>query len=92
MRGCTRTSETILSSEATIGAPIQFLDMATVIKVSQAISGEIDQKKLMDTIMLVALEHAGAERGVLLLSSDMELRQEAEAITSGDSILVRRGE
>ena len=67
------------------------MDMATVIKVSQAISGEIDQKRLMDTIMLVALEHAGAERGVLLLSTDMELRQEAEAFTSDGSILVRRG-
>src|SRR5580704_12855038 len=84
-------SETILSSEATIGAPIQFLDMANVIKVSQALSGEIDQKKLMDTIMLVALEHAGAERGVLLLSPNTELRQETEAITSGDSIIIRRG-
>ena len=41
--------------------------------------------------MLVALEHAGAERGVLLLSADMELRQEAEAITSGDRIIIRRG-
>ena len=37
-------SETTLSSEATIGAPLQFLDMATVTKVSQAISSEIDQK------------------------------------------------
>jgi predicted ATPase/C4-dicarboxylate-specific signal transduction histidine kinase len=84
-------SETILSSEATIGTPIQFQDMATVMKVSQALSGEIDQRKLIDTIMLVALEHAGAERGVLLLSLNTELRQEAEAVTSRDGIVVRRG-
>ena len=84
-------SETTLSSEATIGAPLQFMDMATVTKVSQALSGEIDQKKLIDTIMVVALEHAGAERGVLLLSPDIELRQEAEAITSGGAIIIRRG-
>jgi PAS domain S-box-containing protein len=84
-------SDTTLSSEATIGAPNQFLDMATVIKVSQALSGEIDQKKLTDTIMVVALEHAGAERGVLLLSPDIEPRQEAEAITNGDAIIIRRG-
>jgi predicted ATPase/signal transduction histidine kinase len=84
-------SEAVLSSEATIGEPIQFQDMATVIKVSQALSGEIGQRKLIDTIMLVALEHAGAERGVLLLSLNMELRQEAEAIISRDGIVIRRG-
>src|SRR5580704_4676142 len=42
-------SETTVSSEATIGAPIQHLDLATVIKVSQAVSGDIDLKKLIDT-------------------------------------------
>jgi hypothetical protein len=52
------------------------------------VSGEIVFEKLINTLMSSAIEHAGAERGVLLLSSDMELRQEAEAITSGDSITI----
>src|SRR6202007_2279896 len=34
--------ETTVGSETTIGASIQHLDMATVVKVSQAVSGEID--------------------------------------------------
>ena len=73
----------------TIAAPIEHLDLATVIKVSQAVSGEIVLERLIDTLMRTAIEHAGAERGLLLLSRENELREEAEAITSGDTIIVR---
>ena len=43
------------------------LDLATVIKVSQAVSGEMVLEKLIDTLMRAAIEHAGAERGLLIL-------------------------
>ncbi|HYY28041.1 MAG TPA: PAS domain S-box protein, partial [Chthoniobacterales bacterium] len=74
---------------STIGAPVEHLDLATVIKVSQAVSGEIVLEKLIDTLMRTAIEHAGAERGLLILSRGIELRIQAEATTSGDSIIVR---
>ena len=51
----------------TIGAPVEHLDLATVIKVSQAVSGEIVLEKLIDTLMRTAIEQAGAERGLLIL-------------------------
>jgi PAS domain S-box-containing protein len=73
----------------TIGASVEHLDLATVIKVSQAVSGEIVFGKLIDTLMRTAIEHAGAERGLLILPRGVEQRVEAEAITSGDSIIVR---
>jgi hypothetical protein len=76
-------------STSTIGASVEQLDLATVIKVSQAVSGEIVLGKLIDTLMLTAIEHAGAERGVLLLPRDDELGIEAEAATSGDTVVVR---
>ena len=50
---------------STIGAPVEHLDLATVIKVSQAVSGEIVLEKLIDTLMRTAIEQAGAERGLL---------------------------
>ena len=50
---------------STIGAPVEQLDLATVIKVSQAVSGEIVLEKLIDMLMRTALEHAGAERGLV---------------------------
>ena len=49
---------------STIGAPVEHLDLATVLKVSQAVSGEIVLEKLVDTLIRTAIEHAGAERGV----------------------------
>jgi PAS domain S-box-containing protein len=73
----------------TIGAPVENLDLATVLKVSQAVSGEIVLEKLIDTLMRTAIEHAGAERGLLILTRDVEQWIEAEAITSGDAIIVR---
>ena len=54
-------------STSTIGAPVEHLDLATVIKVSQAVSGEIVLEKLIDTLMRTAIEQAGAERGLLIL-------------------------
>jgi PAS domain S-box-containing protein len=74
---------------STIGAPVEHLDLATVIKVSQAVSGEIVLEKLIDTLMRTAIEHAGAERGLLILARGVEQRLQAEATTSGDAIIVR---
>src|SRR4030095_8970592 len=73
----------------TIGAPVNHLDLATVIKVSQAVSGEIVLEQLLDTLMRTALEQAGAERGLLLLPRGDELRLAAEATTSGNTVSVR---
>src|SRR6266403_3483799 len=84
-----REGEPVPGPTSTIGAPVENLDLATVIKVSQAVSGEIVLEKLMNTLMRTAIEHAGAERGLLILLRGDELRVEAEATTSGDSVIVR---
>jgi GAF domain-containing protein len=57
-------------------------------KVSQAVSGEIVLEKLIDTLMRTAIEHAGAERGLLILPRGVERRIEAEATTRGDAVIV----
>src|SRR3954447_450447 len=67
---------------------VEQLDLATVIKVSEAVSGEMVLEKLIDTLMRTAIEQAGAERGLLILSHDTEQRIEAEATTSGDRVIV----
>jgi PAS domain S-box-containing protein len=72
----------------TIGTPVEQLDLATVIKVSQAVSGEIVLDALIDTLMRTALEHAGAARGLLILTRGAEQRIQAEATTSGDTVVV----
>ena len=43
------------------------LDLATVMKASHALAGEIELEKLLTTLMQVVIENAGAEKSVLLL-------------------------
>ena len=77
-----------LGLASTIGAPIESLDLATVLRVSQAVSGEIVVEKLIHTLMRTAIEQAGAVRGLLILPRGLEQRIEAEATTSGDTVIV----
>jgi len=84
-----RTEEGAAIQTRTIGASLQQLDVATVIKISQAISREMVLDKLLDTLMRTAIEHAGAERAVLILTRDAEQRVAAEATTTGDAVVVQ---
>jgi PAS domain S-box-containing protein len=83
-----REPEPAPGSTSTFGTPIENLDLATVIKVSQSVSGEIVLETLIDTLMRTALEHAGAQRGLLILAHGGATRVEAEATTNGTTITV----
>ncbi|APR76087.1 Signal transduction histidine kinase CheA [Minicystis rosea] len=54
------------------------LDIGSVLKASQAISGEIVLDRLLDALMRILVENAGARRGVLLLLREGRLVVEAE--------------
>src|SRR5712664_216869 len=69
------------STTSTIGTPVRQLDLETVVKASQALSSEIDLPKLIEKLMRIAVEHAGAERGLLVLLRGDEPQIEAEATT-----------
>jgi PAS domain S-box-containing protein len=81
-------AEKASSDAGTILASVEQLDLATVIRVSEAVSGEIEQEKLIDTLMRTAIEYAGAERGLLILPRANEYRIEAEATTGVDGLIV----
>jgi predicted ATPase/signal transduction histidine kinase/GAF domain-containing protein len=72
-------------SSSTIMAAPGLLDLATVIKVSQALSSEIVLPMLIEKLVRLAVENAGAERGLLILLRNGpqggEPRIEAEAIS-----------
>ncbi len=69
------------SPTATTGTPLGQLDVQTVVKASQALSSEIVLDKLIEKLMRIAVEHVGAERGLLILLRGDEPRIEAEATT-----------
>ena len=84
-----RQEERAPGPTGTIEAPVEQLDLATVIEVSQALSGEMVLEKLIDRLMRAAIEHAGAERGLLITPQSDELQIEAEATTRGQDVIVQ---
>jgi PAS domain S-box-containing protein len=64
------------------------LDVETVVQVSQALSSEIVLHSLIEKLVRIAVQHAGAERGLLILIRDGEPRIEAEATTGPGGIEV----
>jgi PAS domain S-box-containing protein len=76
------------SPTANIGSSVQQLDAATVVKASQALSSEIVLSKLIERLMTIALENAGADRGLLILPAEDDHLIQAEAKAAGDQIEV----
>jgi predicted ATPase/signal transduction histidine kinase/tRNA A-37 threonylcarbamoyl transferase component Bud32 len=58
---------------------VEALDLATVIKASQALSGQLELEQSIETLMRILLENVGAETGSLILSRDGDLVIEARA-------------
>ncbi|MGY4313556.1 hypothetical protein [Bradyrhizobium sp. JR3.5] len=77
------------SSAAMVGSPLQNLDVASVIQASQALSGEIMLPKLIERLMTIAIENAGADRGLLILPSGDEYLIQAEGRTTVDQVDVK---
>ena len=70
---------------AAIDSAVQQLDVASVVKASQALSSEIGLPKLIEQLMKIAIENAGADRGLLILPSGDEYLIQAEARAAGES-------
>ena len=79
-----------VTSQSTAALPmrIEDLELATVVRMSQAVSSELNLNRLIDNLMIMALQHAGAERGHLVLSRSREFWIEAEARIAGDMVKV----
>jgi PAS domain S-box-containing protein len=87
-----RPQERVSDADSAISARVQHLDLATVLEGLQAVSGEIVLERLIDSLLRRAIEHAGAERGVLIVTSARGLLIQAEATVSSGTIAVRVNE
>ena len=63
------------------------LDLSSVLKAARAIAGEIDLEQLLERLLRIAIENAGAERGSLVLEHDGDFFVHAEG--SLDSAVVQ---
>ena len=82
-----RTKTTTLTTGRGLGSE---LDLATVMKATQAISGEIMLDKLLAELMKILIENAGAQKGFLILKTNDKLLIEAEGVVDSESVATAR--
>ena len=90
MRRLERSHPDLVPSEILRGARSQeaaALDIGSVLKASQAISGEIVLDKLVRTLLEIVLEQGGAQRACLVLCRDESLSIEAEATLEDNGVV-----
>ncbi len=68
--------------------PSQRLDMKAIVNASQAISSEIILKDLLEKMMRIILENAGAQEGYIILNEKGRLLVEAECNTADNTMVV----
>lgn len=84
-----RSEDSVPGPTNTMVASIGHLELATVIKVLQAASGEIHLERLIEMVMRTAIEQAGAQRGLLILSNEDDHRIAAQATIGAGEIRVQ---
>ncbi len=82
-RGSIDLNQTIFTRTESTGADLSSFDLRTVLKASQALSGEIRLPQLLETLLRVVMESAGAQRALLLLPADGAWFIEAESLADG---------
>ncbi|AFZ19746.1 AAA family ATPase [Allocoleopsis franciscana] len=75
-------------SKSTNQSSGEALDLATIMKATQAISGEIVLDKLLESLMKILIENAGAQKGFLILESKGKLRIEASGQVDSEKVTV----
>ncbi|MEV5059323.1 AAA family ATPase [Agrobacterium radiobacter] len=72
----------------TVEMPVAAMDIEAVVRASKVLSGEMVLGNLLEKFIRLIIQHAGAERGVLLLFSNGELNIEATGTTDVGTIKV----
>ncbi|WP_066633869.1 hybrid sensor histidine kinase/response regulator [Desulfolucanica intricata] len=66
------------------GAGASQLDLASIVKVSQVLSGEIVLDRLLQKMMKIIIENAGAQKGFFIMESGQELKIEASVFAGNE--------
>jgi PAS domain S-box-containing protein len=66
------------------------LDLEAIVKASQTLSSEIVPARLIERLMVIAVEQAAAQRGLLILQTGDERCLDAIALACEDGVSVRR--
>ena len=63
-----------------------YIDLVSVIKASQALSGKIEREQLLYTLLKIVMENAGASKCVLILNTSEETELKVEAVCSSSKL------
>ncbi|WP_346341767.1 SpoIIE family protein phosphatase [[Phormidium] sp. ETS-05] len=87
--GTSKDVTTRVSHTTSTGSGVA-LDIATVVKASQALSGEINLDELLSKCMKIIMENAGAQTGFMILAAGEELILELYGEVTGDEVATHR--
>ena len=82
--------KTTVTTTSSTGENAKVLDLATVVKASQAISGEIVPSRLLEKMMTIVIENAGARSGCLLVKHEGQWVREASGTLAGEEVTVQQ--
>ncbi|MFL9452762.1 MULTISPECIES: trifunctional serine/threonine-protein kinase/ATP-binding protein/sensor histidine kinase [Nostocales] len=85
----TVSGETTLVTPSSSSSVSEQLDLTSAIEASQTLASEIELDKLLDKLMQVVMENAGAKKCALMLPHGNNLVIEALATFSGSPIILR---
>jgi signal transduction histidine kinase len=72
-------------------AALESLDLATIVKAAHAIAETSELERLLERLLQIAIENAGARRGLLIEESDGELQFVAEGSSDGGPVTLLHG-
>ncbi|MBD1846866.1 AAA family ATPase [Cyanobacteria bacterium FACHB-63] len=81
-------SATITHTKSSSSTNSGFLDLATILKATEAISSELVLNQLLDRLLHIILENAGAQKGCIVLDRDGELFIEVADTDQEESAIV----
>jgi predicted ATPase/signal transduction histidine kinase len=81
---------TSTSSSSSSSSVSDSLDLAAILKASQAISGEIELEKLLSSLLAIVIENAGADKCVLMLLRDDRLLIKGSIIEGSEPVVLQR--
>ncbi|BAY25803.1 multi-sensor signal transduction multi-kinase [Calothrix sp. NIES-2100] len=77
------SQRTVIGSKTSIS---DSLDLASAIKASQALSGEIEMEQLLSRLMQVVMENAGASKSAFILNEGDKLELSVIAVSSSSTV------
>lgn len=80
------TGQSVSTTDSSVSQRVRDFDLGTIVKASQAIAGEIILDRLLEKLLKILMENAGAQTSCLMLEKDGQLMMEATATAEQEQV------